>query len=216
MNVQDFINRYVNRASDFDGYYGAQCVDLVQFYSKELGYQRFTGNAVNIWDQPGTNYLQAVNSPSFVPQAGDIVIWNRAFGNGFGHCAIANGNGNKDWFESLDQNWGRPAAQIVRHNYNGVIGVLRPRKLVEAPPPPSAPAPVHTVTVVIPNLQVRKGAGTSYAGNQANTPDGMLHAGMVVNVAGQVTGGDYSLNGQNSNQWYRSMRGNFFAVLGCK
>lgn len=214
MNVQDFINQYKGRAWDFDGYYGAQCVDLVQFFAKWLGYGRFTGNAIDLWNQAGSNYVQIPNTPSFVPQAGDIAVWGRSFGNGYGHVGICTGNGNRDWFESLDANWGDSRALVVRHNYVGFLGVLRPKKLIPAPVPAPHVAAKRLVKVTLPNLQVRVAPNVTAAGNKANTPDGMLHAGMVVEVAGEVDGQQVTINGVTSNKWAKSVRGNYFWLGG--
>lgn len=84
--------------------------------------------------------------------------------------------------------------------------LINPDSLFASPPPPV----VKTVTVTLPTLQVRTGPGTNYQGNQANTPDGLLHAGMVVTVAGEVTGQNVSIGGVTSNKWYKSVRGNYF------
>lgn len=214
MNPLDFINQYNGKAWDFDGYYGIQCVDLAQYYAKWLGYPKFTGNAIDIWNQAGTNYERIFNTPSYVPKAGDIIIWNTQFGNGYGHVAIANGNGTTDWFESLDQNWGSSAAHIVRHNYTGVLGCLRPKKLIVVPPQPVVS--YKTVRSDVPVLQVRTGPATWYAGNQANTPDGVLHAGMTASCVAIVDGQSVTVAGVTSNKWCKSIRGNYYALAGVK
>ena len=96
---QQFFNKYNGQFVDFDNAYGAQCFDLVNKYSTEMGYQRFTGlYASGIYNQPGSNYIQVPNSPTAVPQAGDIIVWNNNYGGGFGHTAIANGDGNATYF----------------------------------------------------------------------------------------------------------------------
>lgn len=131
MTYAEFFNQFNGKFVDFDGAYGAQCFDLVNKYSTMLGNQRFTGlYASGIYNQPGNNYIQVPNSPSAVPQAGDIIVWNNSHGGGFGHTAIANGDGNTVNFVSFDQNWqpGSPAV-LVRHNYKGVIGWLRPKNI---------------------------------------------------------------------------------------
>ena len=105
--------------------------DLVNRWSTYLGYRPFTGlYAYGIIDQTQGNYTKILNSPTAVPQAGDIIVWNSSFGGGFGHTAIATGNGDTNSFESFDQNYPTGSvSHLVRHNYNGVIGWLRPNKL---------------------------------------------------------------------------------------
>jgi hypothetical protein len=128
---QQFLNQYNNKYVDWDGVYGAQCFDLVNKWSTYLGYRPFTGlYAYGIIDQTQGNYTKILNSPTAVPQAGDIIVWNSRYGGGYGHTAIASGIGDTNFFESFDQNYptGSPA-HLVRHSYDGVIGWLRPNKL---------------------------------------------------------------------------------------
>jgi len=128
---QNFLQQYNGRYVDFDGVYGAQCFDLVNRWSTYLGYRPFTGlYAYGIIDQTQGNYTKILNSPTAVPQAGDIIVWNSRYGGGYGHTAIATGIGDTNSFESFDQNYptGSPA-HLVRHSYDGVIGWLRPNKL---------------------------------------------------------------------------------------
>lgn len=105
--------------------------DLVNKWSTTLGYQPFGGlYASGIYNQPQGNYSQIPNSPTAVPQAGDIIVWNNRYGGGFGHTGIATGEGDTNYFVSFDQNYptGSPS-KPVRHSYDGVIGWLRPNKL---------------------------------------------------------------------------------------
>lgn len=128
---QNFLQQYNGKYVDWDGVYGAQCFDLVNRWSTYLGYRPFTGlYAYGIIDQTQGNYTKILNSPSAVPQAGDIIVWNSRYGGGYGHTAIATGIGDTNSFESFDQNYptGSPA-HLVRHSYDGVIGWLRPNKL---------------------------------------------------------------------------------------
>jgi hypothetical protein len=69
-----------------------------------------------------------------------------------------------------------------------------------------------TVVVASSTLNVRSGPGTSYSAGQANTPDGCLHAGNVVNYVAEVAGENVSGN----NIWYKSIRSNYFWSGGCK
>lgn len=128
---QNFLQQYNGKYVDWDGVYGAQCFDLVNKWSTYLGYRPFTGlYAYGIIDQTQGNYTKILNSPTAVPQAGDIIVWNSRYGGGYGHTAIATGIGDTNSFESFDQNYptGSPA-HLVRHSYDGVIGWLRPNKL---------------------------------------------------------------------------------------
>lgn len=138
MSLQDFFNQYNGQGVDFDGYAGDQCVDLVQFYNRDVvAAPRLTGNAADIWDTyPQANYDRIDNAPDNFPQPGDIVIWNRNVGGGNGHidvCQTADANS----FTGLDQNWPTGSvSHFQQHDYANVLGWLHPKT-----------APIDTVAV---------------------------------------------------------------------
>ena len=112
-----------------------QCMDLAYSWIFYLNYPKSTIQhlyAYQIYTEPREitlNYFDLIkNTPSAVPQAGDLVIWSNVVGVA-GHVAIATGQGDTNKFKSLDQNWqGVSRAVIVEHTYKGVIGWLRPKK----------------------------------------------------------------------------------------
>lgn len=129
--MQDLFNQFSNlfhdTTVDFDNADGAQCYDLVQFFSRFVGGPRFTGDfAYQIYDQAGDFYTQIPNTPEFVPVAGDIVIWGADFNGGAGHCGVTTGVGDVNTFEVLEQN--DPLNSNVQkktYNYDHVLGFLR-------------------------------------------------------------------------------------------
>ena len=124
-----FFNQYNNKFVDFDGYYGAQCFDLVQYWSRYIGGFRFGGMyAKEIFNQPGSFYTQVVNTPDAIPIVGDIVVWGGGYNGGAGHTGIATGKGDVNTFECFEQNdpVGSPSHLRV-YNYDFVIGWLRPK-----------------------------------------------------------------------------------------
>lgn len=131
MTLDEFVKKYLGTKVDFDGQWGGQCVDLYRVYVKEvLGFPQSpgVGGAAEIWDTAGDKYDYILNTPTGVPQPGDIVIWNRRVGGGFGHVAIFL-SGNANSFTSLDQNW--PTLDLVtktQHTYTNVIGWLHPKE----------------------------------------------------------------------------------------
>lgn len=144
--TSNWLASHVNRNWDVDGfpsYQPYQCYDLANLFATEVvGSGRFTGlYAADIITQAGTKYRRINNTPSFVPQLGDIPVWNKNVGGGAGHVGIANGEGDTNWFVSLDQNWNRPTATFIRHDYNNLIGVLRPLASEEAASAPAVPTP---------------------------------------------------------------------------
>lgn len=127
MTLQEFINKYNGQYVDFDGYYGPQCVDLAQFWSKNLGGPQFTGDAADIYGQGSPFYTSIPNTPDAVPVPGDIVIWGGALNGGPGHIAVFV-SGNSSSFSSFDQNWPlNSPCHIQYHNYNYVVGWLHPK-----------------------------------------------------------------------------------------
>lgn len=151
-SIDAWVQKSTGVCKDMDGSYGCQCVDLMHDYIQNvLGVPRTShnirGNAYNIYNNiPSTGktishgnvsvgFSKINNTPTGVPQKGDIIFWKPSSSNGqAGHVAIYL-NGNADSFTSIDQNWinaslskGSKAA-IVTHNYTsggGVAGWLRP------------------------------------------------------------------------------------------
>ena len=79
------------------------------------------------------NYLE------FVPQKGDIAVGDVG---GYGHVCICLGEGNINYFKSLDQNWIPQTLTEQNHNYldMGKLVFLRPNNqsnLVDEQPAPS-------------------------------------------------------------------------------
>jgi hypothetical protein len=69
------------------------------------------------------------NAPDFVPKEGDVCIWNKNKGAGYGHIGIVYGKEqNVRMMTCLEQNWKPLKVSIVTHNYNDVVGFLRPKK----------------------------------------------------------------------------------------
>lgn len=112
MNYDQFIKKYNGKKTDYDGAAGVQCVDLAKAYMKEVfnipqfsigGAARFYFERFENFKQLTANFEKIKNTPLFVPQKGDICVWGSSFGRGFGHVAIANGDGNTKYFYSYDQ-----------------------------------------------------------------------------------------------------------------
>lgn len=125
----------IGKGLDYDGYYGVMCFDLANDYSVNLiGSKAFIGMGAyeiytNFANQPSKDLYERIpNTPEFVPIKGDIMVWGQSLGEN-GHVAICNGKGDTTWFESYEQNWtghNDPVA-LIKHNYNNVLGVLRPK-----------------------------------------------------------------------------------------
>lgn len=133
MTASDFFTKYNGRGIDFDRYYGFQCMDLYQQYNKEVvgGPRIASPTAEKVWTSnlyPKEFYTKIANTPSGVPQKGDVIIWNKYANGGPGHIAVYY-DGDVMNFRSFDQNW--PTGSVCHfqpHNYNYVLGWLRPKK----------------------------------------------------------------------------------------
>ena len=147
MNFQDFINRTLGKAIDVDGRYGAQCVDLFNYFNK------LYNNGVYINCQPSKyarslaenkanngilKYYQETAVNNMI--TGTVVVW--------GNCAVApsshvgffvkdNGNGT---FQCLQQNAPKPYVTLSNMSYNGIIGAFIPKQLVNTPTPSPEPS----------------------------------------------------------------------------
>ncbi|MBQ3545904.1 MAG: Ig-like domain-containing protein [Lachnospiraceae bacterium] len=121
----------IGQSIDVDGFYGAQCKDFVNAFTQENFGVTFAGNAnVLITCALPAGWTRIKNTPDFIPQPGDIAIWDYS---SYGHTGIII-SANINTFVSIDQNWynangttGSPAAR-VEHNYTSYNfwGVLRP------------------------------------------------------------------------------------------
>lgn len=107
----NWCDKQLGKALDYDGAYGAQCVDFFNFYvEKVTGKSPYTlGFAVSSAYQ-----LFDVNSPLFtrkvsgIPKAGDIMIYQKNIpgAGGNGHVAIVK-SATADTITVYEQNWGR-------------------------------------------------------------------------------------------------------------
>lgn len=122
-------------------YLRGQCVQLAALYvTQVVGKPVLWRDAAEWWysNLYPEHYERIPNTAGAVPRPGDLIIWDRSLANsgGAGHIAICvsprPGTGT---FVSFDSNWGGKTAKLVTHNYNKVIGWLRPR--VITPPAPS-------------------------------------------------------------------------------
>ncbi len=109
---------------DFDGYYGDQCVDLVQVINRSYNAPVLIGaTASDIWNTyPQANYTRIVNGPNNFPDEGDIVIWKGPPG----HIAIARKGCTSMLLKTFDQNYPTGSrCHSVDHNYTNVLGWLK-------------------------------------------------------------------------------------------
>jgi hypothetical protein len=122
MTYDSFLSAYNNRYWDFDGYYGAQCMDLIQFYARELGLARFSGNAADVANQYPAGWVHVS-----VPQRGDVVFYARNAANGYaGHIAIYDRPGYY-----FSQNYPTGTNSHIQYINEPIISILRPTSLTQ-------------------------------------------------------------------------------------
>lgn len=141
MTIYDFIKKYDGKTIGFPaGSYVGECLSLVKVWIQEKYgfYPPASGcNGArcywSVFPQPLDKYFDKIpNTPDFIPENEDIMIWTGDAGGGAGHISLvirdADHPADKNYFWSFDQNWGGRQAHLVKHNYQNVFGVLRPKK----------------------------------------------------------------------------------------
>ena len=130
-----YLNKLKGKWWDFDLAFGAQCFDLANQYWYYLTGKRLGGYYAK--DIPFSNNFDGLatvyeNTPQFLPQSGDIVVFHGGYGEGAGHVAIV-WSSNINSFVSLDQNWYGGAqnnppevAQLITHYYDNPMYFIRP------------------------------------------------------------------------------------------
>lgn len=129
MTLNEFIAKYQNRKVDWDGAYGAQCVDLYRFYVHEVWGLTQTPKVIGayqIFDTLQSDiYNKNKKSVGEVPQAGDVITWNENYAkNGHIGIVVSTEPGLMRVFEQ--NNPVGSGCVIGVHNYNNVIGWFRP------------------------------------------------------------------------------------------
>jgi len=110
-----------------------QCMDLAYELAFFLNFPKDTIQhtyAKDVFLKPNADtstYFDIIpNSPSFVPQALDLAV----FDGTIGHISTCNGIGDTKTFQSLDENWtSNGLVTVITHNYDNpkLLGVLRPK-----------------------------------------------------------------------------------------
>lgn len=131
---------------NYDGLWGAQCLDLIRFYVRFLGEPQFgpTPAAVRLWDTSWPPGFRKIDRPV----AGAIAVWDEKLAAGFGHCSLVRRVIDDYNFTSLDQNYlnfnlekGSPAA-LVDHSMKNIKGFILPEFLPEPEAVTTPPASV--------------------------------------------------------------------------
>lgn len=121
--IEQWGRQYVGRSIDYDGGYGAQCVDAFKMYNAHwVVAPAIRGNGKD-------NVRNAIASGAYTrvssPQAGDVVSWGSSWGGGYGHVGVVlkdNGSTLLVW------NQLNGTMKIGNLSKRGVVGYARPKR----------------------------------------------------------------------------------------
>ncbi|MDR0497957.1 MAG: CHAP domain-containing protein [Treponema sp.] len=115
-----------------------QCVQFIRYCLRDYyGLPNWApvaqAKAANFWTQyekdkaMHDHWLKIPNTPTLIPQEGDICIWNTNKGGGYGHIGIVYGDESTvRLLVCIESNWKPPlVVSIVKHDYVDVIGFFR-------------------------------------------------------------------------------------------
>ena len=150
MTLNEFYKKYNGKNIDTDNYAGAQCVDLIKAYFKEVLNVpvKAYGNAINYWTsfekhKELTSNFEKVNG---LPKKGDIVIFNYA---PYGHIAIVwSINGNTLTVFEQNRTGKHDKCALGKYTTNKVKGYLRHKTI-------STPTPAKIIEITCTALYIR-------------------------------------------------------------
>lgn len=133
MTLFEFVNKYHGKKVDFDGAYGAQCVDLFRQYCKDVLRAGHTGaveGAKDLFekysDLPAEcKYFDRIKGAS--PAIGDVCVWGATSTNKYGHVAICLAyDADNDVIIVFEQDGiKQDGAKVAVRKRDNLLGVLR-------------------------------------------------------------------------------------------
>ena len=157
ITYDEFVKKYLNKATDYDNTSGVQCVDLAKLYiDKVIGVKpQSIGNANCYYDDFYETYLDKYFTRikykrGVKSQKGDLIVWGIGY-NGtskYGHIAIATGIQTSKTISTYDENYGRKEMHLVVHNLKGIEGFLRPKNQKNIATPPEILNGTYKLTAV--------------------------------------------------------------------
>lgn len=135
MKLDEFINTYIGKKVDFDGAYGAQCVDLFRQYCKDVLNIPHTG-AVQGAKDLFLKYNQMEGEKKFFNalsawqvRTGDVIVWNGTSSNPYGHVAIVIGVTDENLLVFEQDGYKQDGAKFKMRSFDNVLGVLRLKEI---------------------------------------------------------------------------------------
>ena len=132
MTLLEFVNRNCGKKVDFDGYYGAQCVDLFRQYCRDVLDVPHTGAVEGAKDLVERYWSLPVERKHFVlckdaasAKSGDVVVWGATDKNRYGHVAIAVAEDENVLLVFEQDGFKQDGAKLAWRSKNNIIGVLK-------------------------------------------------------------------------------------------
>lgn len=154
ISIKEFVLKYEGKSIDFDKKYGAQCVDLFNYYNSEVVGAPFigtprTGGARDLFEVDSSvrsKFYKRLEANSQL-QPGDVVIYGAPNGRArvgdlvvfLGHVRIYIGDNN--FIEQNARNSG--VTTVGSSKVNGMLGILRPLKFIGENSPQDVPPPAN-------------------------------------------------------------------------
>lgn len=127
MTLTQFIKTNQGKKVDFDGKYGAQCVDLYRAYCRDvLDIQQTpaVAGAKDIITKPGV--LEVTRDSTLADYSkGDVLVWDATSSNKYGHVAILVAVYNTKYFIVFEQDgYKQDGAKLAFRSREGLLGCL--------------------------------------------------------------------------------------------
>ncbi len=138
MELLDFYEKYKGKKVDYDGHYGAQCVDLFRQYCRDVLNIPHTGAVVGAADlytkyeqlPKEKKYFEKIKYESQTPRSGDVVVFKGSNANKYGHVAIVLEADSLQLTVFEQDGFRQNGAKKATWSYQRVLGFLRKRKVI--------------------------------------------------------------------------------------
>ena len=136
MTLAEFVEKYNGKKIDYDGHYGAQCVDVFRQYCKDVLAIPHTGGVVGAAElftkyeaMPlEQKYFERIPyKAGMQPEAGDVVVFGATQTNQYGHVAIVLVATTEDIAVFEQDGFAQDGAHVGSWSYRRVLGFLRKR-----------------------------------------------------------------------------------------
>lgn len=136
MTLTDFIKKYNGKKVDFDGAFGAQCVDLFRQYNKEVWGNPHTGavegakDLILNYDNLPLEQKHLEKIPRyFFPKAGDVAVWGASSSNKYGHVAIVVYTEDNNLIVFEQNGFAQDGAKLNIRTDDNLLGFLRKKSV---------------------------------------------------------------------------------------